>query len=156
VNGRPRAIIPAALAGGLTSCDQISEFKNPGIRACKTLISEQLKAPSSLHIISTRTESVPITVAEWNRMNYQLRGAITDALNVKKPGLARVVITYDASNSFAVPIRAGQICDFPVKHVADVPSDLVAKTLVNIIEDRTQTAADGELKCCTEAFAKVN
>ena len=136
------------------ACDKIAEFTNPGVGACKTFVSDHLKAPSTLHIVSLNTSERPISMAEWDRLHGGIFESTGRRIRADNPAMSRVSIEYDSANSFGTPIRGMQVCDFPVRRIGETPWSLEAKQMVEIVEGKENGTSDSPLKCCAEAFAK--
>lgn len=137
----------------IASCDLVAEWTDPAISGCKEFITERLKSPSSFRVISVHTEKEPISVAEWARLHAGMGGYVMRSST--KPGLHRVVIEYDADNSFGVALRSEQVCDFPVSDIADTPSRTSVDAAVNIVSTRKIFSETETTDCCADAFSGV-
>lgn len=141
----------------IASCDLVAEWTDPAIGGCKKFITERLKSPSSFRVISVHTENEPISLAEWAKMNAILGPLGTNRMTRLKntPGLHRIIIEYDADNSFGVALRSRQVCDFSVLDIEEIPSKASVDAAISIVGNRTPLSETEMPDCCADAFSGV-
>lgn len=76
---------------------------------CQVLLKQRLKAPSSLSIASTRSTEEEISAAEF--VAYQNDRGAGKPIN-KPANYYRVVLEYDAQNSFGAMLRGVASCEY--------------------------------------------
>lgn len=113
-----RTMTTFALLFSLAACD------NDTVKTCEQYIRGGLSAPATYKRISVSEATRPITYAELTDMGKDPEMvALAKKMSLPEGPLDTVLITYDASNSFGVPIRSQQVCHFegekPIKAMLD-------------------------------------
>lgn len=145
------AIVLGALA--LPGCEQISQWRNPAIKVCRAQLLDRLKSPASYREISVSTDAAPISKAEYQRLTSALP-QLDAAMIRAKPGIYTVTISYDAANSFGAVLRGQEACQFAVRFIDQVPSEVAAQSAVDMMRGRIDAESGEPEPCCLAAFSR--
>lgn len=82
-------------------------FDTAYVVGCEEYVKDGLKAPSTYKRIGARDTAAPVSATDLKKLGVEMRSDPTWQTNY---WLHTVSITYDAENSFGVPVRSGEVC----------------------------------------------
>lgn len=145
------------LCGGalLSGCEQIAQWRNPAIKACRAQLLDKLRSPASYKEISVETHSSAISKAEYSRLNSSLYTSdASDWMLPKSPAIYSVIITYDAANAFGASLRNKELCQFVANRADEPPDKLRAEGAVDMVRNHIDPATGEPEPCCLTAWQK--
>lgn len=117
----------------LCGCDK------PAVSGCEDFIVSQLKAPSTYKRIDVSESDDPTPYAEMVRLGMidtsaALRRFVPNMdIKLNEPDtLHKVLVTYEANNSFNAPLRGAAVCAFPTQGTKDgLDKDTVQSAVIH-------------------------
>lgn len=106
------AAIGAAAVGGIVAYSAGVFASDNFVKSCELGIKIRLKAPSTYKRVDVLDHTAATTIDELKKVDYHLTSLQKDemAKNGNVPLVRKVIITYDANNSFNAPVRGMASC----------------------------------------------
>lgn len=105
-----RSLLVVAIATGLPTLGACNPIESGFVKACEAALQDRLKSPSTYKRINLVQTVEPLTVNEYAKGDQKIFDFYMKS--ERKPVRHIVLFTYDASNSFGVPIRNVAKCSY--------------------------------------------
>jgi hypothetical protein len=109
---------------GLSGCEKMQESKL--LAVCESVLKDRLKSPSSYKRVETVQSRAPMRRVDFMEQNPDATELDFKLFDEKPYTVWKVIIKYDADNSFGASIRDVAVCEY-VEDYSFNPSELYVK-----------------------------